>query len=364
MELNDWTLNFLTIYRIVEPETDEVDEDGEVVPGEGEKTVELVSSSAGFPGEDPVLEDLLDACLVDVFKKRPDTGETCGCKVWAFQPTPPGAEDKTLLSDARDATSIKGFQVPCRRLANRWASTAGTRGGLLIFCNLTATPKKGLGGTFFSFFVLDFEDLRRYDPEEGHMESVRDAVARKVSKALLYPYHNGRDVDFDHVKLAHTTTRGGTLGDLLYLEAPRTTRELLEDELRKAVTARPGGEKLESYFEKEPPKERELFGEERYIDLKDLLPPDDVVHLSKQSFQTGVDNHGKKARVRIVVDEGVKFEGELDKLGVSFFFARKGASKFIIVRGEKFLTKSQLSSIEFLDVQDLDEVLVRAREDS
>ena len=44
-------------------------------------------------------------------------------------------------------------------------------------------------------------------------------------------------------------------------------------------------------------------------------------------------------------------------MGETFFFAKKGDSKFLIVKGNKFLTKSQLSSIEFLDVKELDDVL-------
>jgi len=351
VECNDWTVNFINIFRLFEAEGDEG------------KQLELVLANAGFPADDAVLQDHIDALLVEAFKKKPDTGETCGCKVWTFQGTPPGAEDRALFEEALTADKPKTFQSLARRIAGRYQSLPGVRPGLLFFLNLRVTPKKGMGGTFFCVFACDFEDLRRYDQHAGHLEAVADAVQRKCRKALIYPYHNGYDLDRDRVKLVQSGAAEGSLSDLFYLEPPDTTREILEDELRAVVTKRPDGKKYETYFEKEMPKERELFGEERYIDMTDLLAPDDVVHLSKASYQSAFDKHGKKARVRIVVDEGVKFEGQLDKLGVNFFFARKGGHKYLIVKGEKFLTKSQLSSIEFLDVEDLDAVIPRVTRD-
>ncbi len=352
MECNDWNVNFINIFRMVEADS------------EGDKSVELVLANAGFPADDPVLQDHLDGLLVEAFKKKPDTGATCGCKIWTFQGTPPGKEDRELFKEALETDQAKTFQTLARRITGRYLSLPGAKPGLIFFLNIRVTPKKGMGGTYFVMFICDFEDLRRYDPHIGHLEAVSDAVQKKARKALIYPYFNGYDFDHEKVKLVQSSSQEGALSDLFYLEPPRTTNELLEDELRSAVVSRHDAKKYDGYFEQELPKERELFGEERYINLDDLLNTDDVVHLSKASYQSALDKHGKKSRVRIVVDEGVKFEGQLDKLGVNYFFARKGGAKFLIIKGEKFLTKSQLNSIEFLDVQDLEEVIPQVtRED-
>ena len=352
MDCNDWNVNLINIFRMSAGE------------GEGEKSVELVLANKGFPADDPVLQDHLDGLLVEAFKKKPDTGETCGCKVWTFQGTPPGQEDRELFQEALETDKAKTFQTLARRITGRYLSLPGTKPGLIFFLNVRITPKKGQGGNYFVMFVCEFEELRRYDPHIGHLEPVEDAVQKKCRKALIYPFFNGYDFDREKVKLVQVGAKEGSLSDLFYLEPPRTTQELLEEELREAVVSRHDANTYEGYFEKELPKERELFGEERYINLDDLLKTDDVVHLSKASYQSALDKHGKKSRVRIVVDEGVKFEGQLDKLGVNYFFARKGEAKFLIIKGEKFLTKSQLSSIEFLDVQDLEEVIPRVtRED-
>ena len=352
MECNDWNVNFINIFR--------VDEGSE----EGAKQAELVLANSGFPADDPVLQDHLDSLLVEAFKKRPDTGEGSACKLWTFQDTPPGKEDREVFFEALTTENPKTFQSLARRVAGRYLSLPGARPGLLFFLNVRVTPKKGMGGNFFVIFVCDFADLRRYDPHIGHLESVDDAVEKKCKKAVVYPYHNGYDFDKDKVKVVQSGAKVAAFADLFYLEPPPSTKDLLEQELKEAVTKRDDGEKYEDYFVSELPKERELFGEERYINLSDLLSTDDVVHLSKESYQSAMDKHGKKSRVRIVVDDGVKFEGQLDKLGINYFFARKGGAKYLIVKGEKFLTKSQLSSIEFLDVEDLDEVLPRVtRED-
>jgi len=311
-----------------------------------------------FPAEDPKLLEMIDGLLVDGFKKKPDTGKTCGCKVWTFQNTPSGKEDNELLIQALDATSMNDFQSVTRRIAGRYAGLSTAKPGLLVFLNVRVTPAKGMGGTFFVHFICDFEQLNRFDSHLGQIEAVTDAVNHKCKKAFIFPFFSGYDLEREKIKLINTGKLEGSLAEVLYLDPPKDTDQLLLKELYEAVTDRHDPTTYETYFQS-PPKERELFNEQSFVSNADLLSQDEVEYLSQKSYQTSLDNHGKKPKVRLVVDDAVKFEGQLDKLGESFFFARRGDTKYLIVKGEKFLTKSQLSSIEFLDVKDLDEVLTK-----
>ena len=345
MECSDWNVNFMNIYSM-KKETESSDE----------SELELLLSRDTFPAEDPNLLELIDSLLIEAFRKKPDTGKTCGCKIWRFQETPSGKEDHELLAQALDSTEKTTFENSCRRLARRYATLAGAKPGLLVFLNVRVTPSKGMGGTFFVHFISDFEELNRYDNHLGQIEIVSDAVTHKCKKAFVYPYFNGYDLDRDKVKIVSQGKSEGGLPDLLYLDPPKDTDQLLLQELYSAVTERHDPEQYESYFQA-PPKERELFNDSSFVSGPDLLSQDEVEHLSRKSYQSSLDNHGKKSKVRLIIDEGVKFEGQLDKMGETYFFARKGDTKFLIVKGDKFLTKSQLSSIEFLDVQDLDDIL-------
>jgi hypothetical protein len=318
--------------------------------------LELLLSRDSFPAEDPILQEMMDSLLVECFRKKPDTGKSCSTKVWTFQNTPPGKEDSTMLTEALDATSIKEFQGVSTRLAGRYASLAGSHPGLLVFLNVRVTPAKGTGGTFFILFACDFEELNRYDSHVGQVEIVADAVNRKCRKAFVFPFFNGYELDREKVKVVSTGKLEGGIADLLYLAPPTETDQLLMEELYKVVTERHDPDQYERYFQA-PPRERELFGDDSFVNGPDLLSQDEVEHLSRKSYQASLDKHGKKPKVRLLIDEGVKFEGQLDKMGETFFFAKKGDAKYLIVKGERFLTKSQLSSIEFLDVKELDDVI-------
>ena len=345
MECSDWNVNYMNIFALKkESASSDISE------------LELLLSRDSFPAEDPILQEMIDRLLVEGFRKKPDTGKSCGCKVWSFQNTPPGKEDETMLAEALDATSMKDFQSVSTRIAGRYASLAGSHPGLLVFLNVRITPAKGMGGTFFVLFACDFEELNRYDSHVGQVELVADAVNQKCKKAFMFPFFNGYELDREKVKIVSAGKIDGGLADLLYVVPPQDTDQLLMQELYNAVTERHDPDQYETYFQA-PPKERELFSDESFVNGPDLLSQDEVEHLSRKSYQASLDKHGKKPKVRLLIDEGVKFEGQLDKMGETFFFAKKGDSKFLIVKGDKFLTKSQLSSIEFLDVKDLDDVL-------
>jgi hypothetical protein len=262
------------------------------------------------------------------------------------------------MENGLDSSDIQSFQTVCRRLANRYSTLENAAPGLLIFLNVRVTPSKGMGGTFFVLFACDFEQLSRFDPSLGQVEIVNDGVDRKCRKAFIFPFFDGYALSRDGIKIINSGKSGGTIPELLYVDPPKTTEQLLLAELYQAVSSRHDPGKYKTYFESHP-DEREVFGDDSIVKAEDLLEEDEVKHISKMTYQSAVDHHGKKPRVRLIIDEGVKFEGRLDKLGESFFFARKGNNRFLIVRGQRFLTKSELSSIEFMEVSDLEEVIPR-----
>jgi len=128
-------------------------------------------------------------------------------------------------------------------------------------------------------------------------------------------------------------------------------------EPEKFITERHDPEQYEMYLQGVP-KKRELFSDHQFVNAPDLLSAEEVEVLCRKSYQSSLDRHGKKPKVKIQIDEGVKFEGQLDKMGESFFFAKAGEENFLIIKGVNFVTKSQLTAVEFLDVQELAEVMI------
>ncbi|MCJ8344861.1 hypothetical protein MJH12_04920, partial [bacterium] len=108
-------------------------------------------------------------------------------------------------------------------------------------------------------------------------------------------------------------------------------------------------------------QKRELFGPSRIITDEDLLDVDNVSHLSLKTQMNVVDNNVKPVRLKVSIDDGLKFDGSVDQLNRTYFFAQEGLERYLIVKGVKFETKSHFQSVEFMKLENLEETMNRIR---
>ena len=108
---------------------------------------------------------------------------------------------------------------------------------------------------------------------------------------------------------------------------------------------------------------REVFGQARTIQQSDLLDSDMVSHLSKKTQMKVVDQNVRPVKLRLNIDDGIRFEGRVDQINQSFFFAEHALEKYLIIRGSKFETRSHFQSVEFMKLEQLDEIMTRMAAD-
>ncbi|MBI4863177.1 MAG: DUF3900 domain-containing protein [Candidatus Riflebacteria bacterium] len=224
----------------------------------------------------------------------------------------------------------------------------------------TIDSGRAKGIPFYVLFKCDFEDARRLTPRTG-LERVDEIIENRLKKMAMFPYFNGFEQDGSRVKIFQSNP-SDYFHELLEVQVPATAKQLFQKELKEAVGAR-HHDRYDDYFVGLPPEKRELFGEERFIPLSDLLPPPEVNYVTQRSCQAVREKYDKKVKATIKVDGTLKVEMELDALGKSFFFARKGDVRYMIIRGESFVTSGQLSGLDFLNVEELDDILPRVTEE-
>lgn len=325
---------------------------------DGTRQVQSLGTMTGMPEPGELLTEMLDAFLIEAFSKKPSTGETASCKLYSLSDNPMGREDRELLDEGLQAIQSAQFEEVARKLASRYARQEHSREGILVFLQSLVTA--GKGNTKLPFFVLfkcDFEDARRFEAPAPAMELAEEVVLNSLKKFVIYPYFNGYEQSPDHL-LVYQKTPSDYFETLLSVDVPLSTGQLMEAEIHKALRDR-FETRFDGYFKEPPPSKREMFSEQAYVDLNDLLGEEEVTVVSHQAARNAKDLHDKDLKVRVKIDDVCRFEAHADQFNRSYFFAQRGEEKFLIIKGTHFEASNHLSTAEFLRLEDLDVVLSR-----
>lgn len=347
----DWSLECLTAYKCRREE------------GLGDGPGRMLSVPLGamtmFGPQDTLLEEFLDEILLAAFRKKPDIGDASPCRIFGFRQGNQGMADQQLL-DKLLRSRMEDFEPETARMAKRYTGLAHSRDGVFLFARVTIRAKSVPDLPFLCIFKCDYEDARAFD-ENMTVRILDEVIIRKLKKVMIYPHFDEIQQDFSRVKL-YQSNASDYFEEFLWLEKPAVARELLQRELRNAIALR-HDDKFDNHFTQPAPKKRELFGEQRYIPLNDLLRYEEVKFVNDEVCVNSREKFDKPVRAQIKIDETVKVDATMDGLGKSFFFAKRGDFRYLIIRGESFTTSGPLSSLDFLEVQDLDEVLPNLDDD-
>lgn len=332
-------------------------------PDQGRRLEQLpLLSNQGLPPREDRLEKLIDALLLRAFSKRPDTGISASCRAYAFTRGGGGRTDRDLLRAAlRETGGTKALEEASDMFLGRHIGQEAASACLFILlrAEVQAPTLKLPPMPFLAAFFCDFEETSRLTGERpGILAEVSGAVSHKLRKGLIYPAFDGPVQDEGSLHIFQSAGKD-RLADILNLVTPKTTPELLEGELQQALHTRLGDtHRYDEYFIDAPPRVRELFGEERFIREPELLlPPEEVQHVARVSYENARQKYDKETRVKVLIDERVRFDAPLDQLGQSYFFASNGPERFLVIRGEKFQARDHLTGIDFLELQTLDEIV-------
>ncbi|MBI4871236.1 MAG: DUF3900 domain-containing protein [Candidatus Riflebacteria bacterium] len=341
----DWQLEYLSVHVVRLREKSD------------RKDPQALARLEGLGEEDTVLENLLDGLLLAAFKKKPDITPTAACRAYRFLASGSGEADRRLLQSALAAPRLEEFEEVASDLAARYADLPEAHPALLLFTRSRVTTPADTVLPFFVMFACDFDEVSVLTGESpGILEKLGEAVTHRLRKALIYPFVDAGLQDEGRATLIQVAASEG-FSELLSLEEPQTTPELFSTELRTALDQRAPQPAYDRYFREPPPAVRPLFGEERYVRLEHLLPVDEVKHVADLTFHSSKEKFDKEMKLRIAIDDFGKFEARMDRLNRDFFFARRGDDKYLIVRANKFLTRDQLNPVEFMAVEELDQVI-------
>ncbi len=357
MDAFDWNPELMVVHKLAWRDQDH--------PDQGLERSEIVRSE-GFPDADDSFLDYLDYQLRELIKKKPDTGAGSPCKVYQFVENSKGSEDRGLLEDKLVmATDIATFSAGIEQVMERIMAVPGVGQGMVVAMKLAATFGEGdSGASFVTLFWFDFEDATRFQEDPLRLDDLTGILLRKAGRGMIYPYLEGDTPRHDLVKL-HCRPASHPFVELFSVIPPPTTEELLQREVARAIFSRGSDaeERYKAYFEKTPAKKRELFGEQRLVKVGDLIPERDAAAVARESSRTAKDLYDKDQKMKITIDGMLSVDLRMENLGESFFFAKEGQEKFLIIRGKSFQSnRAQLSSVDFLEVESLANVIDKVRE--
>jgi hypothetical protein len=347
----DWKLVHLCLFRV------KTDEDS----AKPRLKVEHLGSQKFFETGQELLEELIDKLLTTAWGKKVDINESSSCRAYPFKATHRGGEDRQLLEELVASPNLEDFEVRANTLTEHYASIPRSRPGVLVHVVATIDAGRAKALPFYFLFKCDFEDARQLG-DDRNIVPVPEVILEKLKKMLCYPFFDGFAQDAERVKLFQASA-SDYFHEVVDVERPATAKELFQQELASAVQSR-HEHRYDNYFVGEPPKKRELFGQDRIIPLNDLLPAPEVKYVTEKTCRAAKDKYDKQVKVSIKIDEQVKFEADMAGLNRSFFFAQKGDMRFIIIRGERFVGGGQLTGLDFLDVEQLDDIMPRVTEDT
>jgi hypothetical protein len=350
----DWELAYLSVYRCASLEN-----------SEGRSVTEIFSCESSSSIGEPFYR-FLTALLSKTLSKKPSLTPGAPCRVFRFQSVSSGEQDSKICDELLHAVSLSGFRSQSALLAHKYIRTPKSRDGVLFVVNANVQAKKV---RMPALFVLktDYEGAGFIDGE-GSFEERGDVILPELKKSLLYPYFDGANFQFDKVRIFQKN-RSDYFEKIVAVEALPDSSQIAEEALRKELEEINPGVSYDRYFatpKEERPKKRDMFGDTRFIEEKDLLNSDEASLLSLKTQTAVVDKDAGPVRLKVQIDDDIRFEGRIDQLNRNYFFARNGLEKMLIIRGDSFHTKSHFQSVEFMRLEDFQQVLekIQTRERS
>jgi hypothetical protein len=340
----EWEPVYLSIFRCV------VDE-------EGNREVQEVSTSSSSQGFEEPLARFLGTLVNAMSLRRSSLGRDSACRSYQFGSNSRGEEDSRLMDQLLHCVSSSSFSSHAQVVASKYAQSPKAREGILFILNANVTYKKVLSP---SLFVLKTDFQSGIASSQTGLENHDQLVLPELKKALVYPFHDGYQFHFDQVKV-YQKTPSLYFQRVLELQSLPSQDQIVDEILHNELEEQRPGE-FDQYFRvplEDRLKQREVFGQNRVIREENLLDSDEITHVSHKTQMKAVDQNTRPVRLRLNIDDGLRFEGGVDQLNERFYFATHGTEKYLIVRGEKFETKSHFQSVEFMKLDTITELFNR-----
>jgi len=342
----DWEPVYLSIYRC------EVDEDGN-------RSVEELSTVGQAEGFEETIIEFLGPLVSSVSQRRVSLGRDAACRSYQFGTSIRGEEDSKLMDQLLHCVSKSSFASHAEIIASKYAQSAKARGGILFILNANITYKKVLSPSLF-LLKTDFQ-LGLTSSEQG-LECHDQMALPELKKAMVYPFHDGYQFHFDQVKV-YQKTPSLYFQRVLELQSLPTQDQIVDSILYDELEDKEPGN-YHQYFRvplEDRLKPREVFGEKRVVNEENLLDSDEISRISLKTQMKAADQNTRPVRLRLSIDDGLRFEGGVDQLNETYYFASNGSEKYLIVKGEKFETKSHFQSVEFMKLESLESLLSKLK---
>lgn len=345
----DWNCVYLTAFRVEEQES-------------GKKVAREIKNQSGLdPESDGGLQSFLEILVKQMKSRRPSLTPTAACKAYQFSEDALGQEDEKVCEQLLHAVSLSQFNSYANILAGKYVHSPKSRKGILFVINANVEIKKNLSPCLL-VFKTDFQP--GFIPEGSEIAAQEELILPELKKGLQFPYFDGANFQFNQLVIFQKS-QADYFQRMLRLQSLPDNDEIVDEALHDQLEEKQPGA-FEKYFrlpEEDRRVKREVFGAARIVQDNDLLQSDDVVHVTKKTQAQVVDNNAKPVRLRLSIDDGLRFEGKADQLNQSYYFAQEGMEKFLIIRGHKFETRSHFQAVEFMKLERLDEVLQRISAD-
>ena len=338
----DWEPVYLSVYKC------DVDEDGN-------RSINELSTVGQSEIVDESILDFLGPLVTSVSQRRGSLGRDAACRAYQFGSSARGEEDARLLDQLLHCVSKSSFSSHSEIVASKYAKSSKARGGVLFILNANVTYKKVLSP---SLFILKTDFQLGLTSSDDELKCHDQMALPELKKAMVYPFHDGYQFHFDQIKV-YQKTPSLYFQRVLELQSLPTQDQIADAILYEELEGKqPGG--YHQYFQvplEDRLKPREVFGEKRIIQDDNLLESDDISHISLKTQMKAIDQNTRPVRLRLSIDDGLRFEGSVDQLNQSYYFASNGGEKYLIVKGEKFETKSHFQSVEFMKLESLEALL-------
>ena len=327
----------------------------------GEKEATELFSSSVLEEDQEEMGDFLQELIKKLKAKKPSLSPSASCRAFQFHEDVLGSDDKKLCEQLLGAVSLPVFRNHAQLIATKYVRSAKARSGILFVINANTTTKKNMSP---GLFVIKTDFQPGFLTTEGTVKQHSRVLLPELKKGMIYPHFDGMNFRFDQIQLFQKSS-SDYFERLFRLTSLPDLEEIADESLAEHLeTQKPGA--YQKYFDmpvEDRRAKREVFGNTRLVQEPDLIEADDVSFISKKTQYSNVDKNAKPIRLKLQIDDGIRFEGKVDQLNQNYFFAQDGLEKFLIVRGSKFSTRSHFQTVEFMKLETLNDVITRIAAD-
>lgn len=345
MNIN-WEMVYMSVFRCVSDENS------------SKKIIEEIGEVSEIGIDEESFSDFIGDLIMQAVSKKASLSPIASCRTYQFLEDSKGKTDQSICNSLLTAVSQSHFRTHAKIVADQYTSTPKARDGLLFILNANYEQNKTLTP---NVFILKVDYVKGIvHSENSNLEHSESLLLPELKKAITYPYFDGGNFKYTQIKLYQRSSADyfQKMFNVGYLpDSEEIADHCLHEELKEKCP-----ELYDKYFEipqGERRQKRELFGSSRIVKEEDLLDVDNVSHLSLQTQMNVVDQNVKPVRLKVNIDDGLKFDGSVDQLNRTYFFAQEGLERYLIVKGGKFEIKGHYQSAEFMKLESLEDTLSR-----